>query len=403
MEHRIVYDASNYSDDLASLKDSIRRTNVFDYELAYTVAREKVFESELIDDIKGNGYVIEKKVWYLENDKTQVIIKILKDSEVHAEYEYFDSKQNREIEEPCVLIVYFKDSVDGTNISKIIAGHCVKEARSEVCIRKMSIASNGSLSVSAPSFMNLNNTDEYKSCYYPYLNTDELFKQYTLADEAIIVLSGDPGLGKTKLVNMYLRYLMENGNILLDDDDLGMVDAVYVKNEDVLISDEFWNYLRESKPNVVILDDIDTYLTARTKSVRSEQEFRHNKFISNFLSFSDGLFSEEKRIKFLLTTNMESSTIDKALLRKGRMFNILKLRALHYEEAKSIWEREGLGESFEDNFKEGAITPAELGSLIKSLKSAKENDTIYEPYILEEGISVLETSIKMSTSKKTGL
>jgi ATP-dependent 26S proteasome regulatory subunit len=167
--------------------------------------------------------------------------------------------------------------------------------------------------------MNLENTGEYRKEYYPYLDIDEMFKQFTLADESIMVVEGVPGLGKTKLVNMYIKYMLENGDLL--DKDSSLIDALYVKNEDVLVTDEFWEYLKENKPSIVILDDIDSFLTTRTKVVNSHEDSKHNRFLSNLLSFSDGIFSEEKKIKF----NQFLSSVKKNKEDKAKVDAILKL------------------------------------------------------------------------------
>jgi len=266
-----------------------------------------------------------------------------------------------------------------------------------------------------------------KSFYYPYLKTDELFKQYELSDSNILVLCGKPGIGKTRLTNFYMKYLLDNLekgsfkkqpseenkidailNGLGDDEDISIyndegIDVCYVKNEDVLSMDEFWVTLKTSFFDLVILDDLDYALLPRTQEVSSGEDVKKNKFLSQFLSFTDGIFEEGNRTKFIITTNREVKDIDSAVLRKGRTFDILELRDLKKHEAREIWKKEGLDDDlFLEKFSDenGNILQSDLGSEVEITKKSIEKNISLEPYIKEEGISLYN---KIKNPKKIGL
>lgn len=250
--------------------------------------------------------------------------------------------------------------------------------------------------------------------YYPYLNVEEMFKQFVISDSNIIVLCGEPGVGKSKLGDSFMKYLLENNNtknkpkksshILVDsiiDEHIEFsskeqdgVKVAYVKNESILSTDNFWNILREDEYDLVFLDDLDYYLLPRTQNVSTSEDIEKNKFISNLLSFTDGIFEAGNKTKFIITTNKEVKDIDTAVLRKGRTFNILELRRLKNHEAKKIWLANGLSEeSFISEMGEDSILQAELGSTISLITKAKENNISLDSYILEEGISIYNKAV----------
>ena len=118
------------------------------------------------------------------------------------------------------------------------------------------------------------------------------------------------------------------------------------------------------------------------------------------LSQTDGTIKSQ--LKFLITTNRGADNIDSALLRRGRAFDVLELRALHNEEAKSIWVEYGLKEkSFDGMFGDGKVTQAELGSEI--YRAIKLNNHKREEYLKEPEISVLEKLKGKSKKRKISL
>lgn len=258
--------------------------------------------------------------------------------------------------------------------------------------------------------------------YYPYLDTEEMFKQFVMSDSNILLLAGIPGCGKSKLGDAFMQYLLKSTDIEITDkkekithdidDQIVEIDIItqesegvkvaYIKNEDILSDDIFWNTLKEEEYHLVFLDDLDYALLPREQSVSTSEDIRKNRFISNLLSFTDGIFNDSsKKTKFIITTNKETKDIDTAVLRKGRTFDILELRELTHKEASIIWVKNGLNiDEFNNEFTTDKILQADLGTLINMKLKAKKKDIMLKPYIKEDGISKYNN---IKNPKKIGL
>jgi len=261
--------------------------------------------------------------------------------------------------------------------------------------------------------------------YYPFLETEEMFRQFMISDSNILLFCGRPGVGKSKLGDAFMKYLLVNSDVndcvsLKDsiitediDEETSMeieiqsqeyegIKVAYVKNEEILAQDLFWNTLKEEEYNLVFLDDLDYALLPRSQQLSSGVELDKNKFISNLLSFTDGIFNTTTvKTKFIITTNREVKDIDTAVLRKGRTFDILQLRELENIEALSIWNSSGLSEEmFVEKFKHGNVLQSDLGSTIYEELKAKEKNVQLNPYVKEDGISLYNN---YKNPKKLGL
>lgn len=239
--------------------------------------------------------------------------------------------------------------------------------------------------------------------YYPYLNIDAMFQQFFTQQENILILTGKPGIGKSKMSSAILKYAADNEDILPYDKvkdydaEVQYVSVAYVKSTKILCDDNFWRELESGYYDFVILDDLDFFLTKRGADVENSDDMDRNQFLNQFLSFTDGI--EKNRTKFIITTNQPYEDLDVALLRKGRLFDILELRSLNKDEALNIWKENALDESeFEDLFDEDVILPADLGSEISKRLNTKT--IVTESYLLEEGISKVE---KAKKKKKVGV
>lgn len=254
--------------------------------------------------------------------------------------------------------------------------------------------SNNRLSTNA-SFKTIEDFN-LNSGYYPYLATEEMFEQYFLSDDNIMLLAGKPGTGKSALVESFMEFLLKSSFVrkVIEKSDPLVFKVGYIKNEKILSDDQFWVQLQEGSYDLIILDDLDYSLLPRTQEISTQEDIDKNKFISNLLSFTDGIFEENSKTKFMITTNKEVSEIDTAILRKGRTFDILNLRALKIPEAKIIWEREELDINIFENLIKGKteILACDLGSEISEVKSSIKFNTDRKSYVLEDNISLYNKS-----------
>ena len=241
--------------------------------------------------------------------------------------------------------------------------------------------------------------------YYPYIDTEMMFNQFFTGSENIFLIVGEPGLGKSKLGTLAIQHAFTNPDKLPYDkkaDNPGLeeqyINIVYVKSIDVLVNDKFWGQLQTEQVDIVIIDDLDYMLTRRNAEVQTIEDTNKNTFINQFLSFTDGV--EKNHTKFIITTNQPFDEIDSALLRKGRLFDIIELRRLHYDEGLEIWKENSLNEDeFKKIFTSDEILPANLGSEI-SKRLNKRIKKATESYLKEPGISKVQ---KAGRTKKISL
>ena len=215
-----------------------------------------------------------------------------------------------------------------------------------------------------------------KKCYVPYIDTDEMFRQFFTGDENILLLVGKSGVGKSKLTSLGIRYLADNSLNHLNSG-INNRAVASLNNSDILVLDDFWNTLKYIHTDLVILDDLDFML-----GKRDDENNKRNKFLSHFLTFTDGF--RKNRIKFIITTNQEYSDIDKAIIRKGRLFDVIEMRELTYDEGLKIWTDEGIQEPYP--FK-NSVTVADLAYKINRAK----NVSLRKEYLLDT--SVRKTNI----------
>lgn len=259
--------------------------------------------------------------------------------------------------------------------------------------------------------------------YYPdFVSTDIFFEQFTKARETILILAGVSGLGKTKLATHYMHFLLKNSDILKrnevktiseeslifqdienedemeDEESKYYINVAYVKNEDILAMDKFWVNLRRNDYDIVIFDDLDYFLSPREQVITSKEDVDKNKFISNFLSFTDGIVPS--KTKFIIATNRGVESIDEALQRDGRLFGVYELSQLTYDEALAIWLKNDLKEiSFKELFEgQKFILQAELGSKVNIYK---ENNGEKPISFLKEG-SEADISDRFLHTKRAG-
>jgi SpoVK/Ycf46/Vps4 family AAA+-type ATPase len=239
------------------------------------------------------------------------------------------------------------------------------------------------------STMKLYSEEDFKytnELFYPYIYTDIMFKQLFSHNENILILCGEPGTGKTSLGAQLLDYSMKNMD-LMDRREDGIfedgIQAAYIKSTEVLAMDEFWRTLASKEYDLVFLDDLDYFLTSRDQEIQTNEDAVKNKFLSQFLSFTDGI--EQNKTKFVITTNQPFDDIDDALLRKGRLFDILELRRLTNDEALTVWVDSGLSEK--EFIFDGDVLQADLGS---EIEKHLNKEVKIETYLSDESISKLK-------------
>jgi ATPase family associated with various cellular activities (AAA) len=156
---------------------------------------------------------------------------------------------------------------------------------------------------------------------YPTLNepVDRFIGRYLDARETVLILQGPPGTGKTRFVRAVLAAMSRRkGN---------GAKVLYTTDTRSLESDEIFVEFVTGSHDAFVIEDADHMLDARANG---------NLHLHRFLAVADGVVRAQGR-KILFTTNLPNvSDIDDALLRPGRCFANVRLRALERPEAERL-------------------------------------------------------------------
>ena len=153
---------------------------------------------------------------------------------------------------------------------------------------------------------------------YIGIDADKLALRFVEDESTLLILSGEPGTGKSKLA-IYIAVKASEFS--------GPVKILYIKGNTILEyllkeQSKLISMLTEtSSLTFVILDDFDM-----STLKRDNENTLVSNFVSLLLSLTDGVIPINA--KFIITTNVTYSEIDNALQRPGRLFAHLNLKKI---------------------------------------------------------------------------
>jgi len=202
------------------------------------------------------------------------------------------------------------------------------------------------------------------------------------------MLYGDPGTGKTTLIKKIIYGYANN-------------EVAYLKDQNLVSKSELWSMLGAYK--LIILDDLDCKLTEN----RQTADPLASSFMSNILSFSDGVTNPFERPKIVISTNQNITEIDSALIRPGRCFDFIHLTQLTAEKALDIWVElfKMSEESFQSSF--GGLKLVSQSALINE-RDRMSSGSILRDYVktgdqsysIDKKLADLGISVSESTDKR---
>jgi len=137
----------------------------------------------------------------------------------------------------------------------------------------------------------------------------------------LVILSGEPGTGKTTFIR-YLTSKIKKNIIFIAPD---MVNHI--------TDPSFIPFLIKNNDSVLIIEDAEPALKTRSDGRTGG--------VSNVLNLTDGLLSDCLNISIVATFNTKEENIDKALLRKGRLLKNYKFERLEIEKSKNLLKKLG--------------------------------------------------------------
>ena len=134
----------------------------------------------------------------------------------------------------------------------------------------------------------------------------------------ILLFHGVPGTGKTN----YLRYLISICDTRF----------IYIPNNlfPFISEPEFLRFITGYPDSVIVLEDCEELIRARNLN-------ENNPGIASILNLGDGLLGDALRLKIICTFNSDLTSIDSALLRKGRLAFRYEFRNLTPEKANQLF------------------------------------------------------------------
>ena len=167
----------------------------------------------------------------------------------------------------------------------------------------------------------IENKKDMHAEFYPWIQegVDKYIDRFMESEASILLMVGPPGTGKTS----FLRHMISSRNLI----------ANVTYDEDLLSADEFFYSFITSKSQLMVIEDADNLISSRDSG---------NRLIPRFLNTAEGLVKIGKK-KMVFTTNLPNvQSVDEALVRPGRCFDVMKTRQLTHKEMMAATSAAGL-------------------------------------------------------------
>lgn len=139
------------------------------------------------------------------------------------------------------------------------------------------------------------------------------------------VLSGPPGCGKTWMIRAMLKDVVKAKFVLVSP---SLVPSL---GDPSLLPDLKTAVSLFDGPMILVLEDADACLVPRMGD--------NMQAVQSLLNASDGIIGSTLDIRVIATTNAKGVSLDRALVRPGRLCTHLDVEGLHFDQANAIYNR----------------------------------------------------------------
>jgi len=195
------------------------------------------------------------------------------------------------------------------------------------------------------------------------IDPDLLTKEFLESSDTMLLLLGEPGLGKSKLA-LSIAYLARKHGY--------PVSLSYLKSQKMLEKvttrpDLFFSYNRYDA-KIFVFDDIDFTVLKRGSDPSIDS------FVSFILSITDGVVPQFN--KFIITTNQRIKHIDPAFLRPGRLFAAIELKHITYDELAEY--DKDLADHCKSYYQRDSFTLADINKVRMLLKLQQNSEYSFD-------------------------
>lgn len=245
-----------------------------------------------------------------------------------------------------------------------------------------SVNSESDSKISIDNFVGCQNIKKDINKVINHIKYYNIYKKFDCDLPKGILLSGPPGCGKTHLVKTIVKatginYIHTSGSD---------INKIFVGSGSLTINNLFIK-ARASKPCLIFIDEADTLIRKRvyTSQATTGTSVEFGSTLCKLLAEMDSL-KTESGIVIIFATNMPEENIDKALLRAGRVDQIIHISYPTFEERIELFKMylDKLLNDLIDLELIGKLTYGLTGSDIKKIVNSLKINKVYEKTLLLE-------------------
>lgn len=300
----------------------------------------------LIDILKKSGDLYSIYDWIYFGDKANSLLLFLKNKESEIfiwteDLKYLSKKWSSRVVKLCnesdfigehlpyasSIHLFFKTGDDlAHKIATKLSSNCsLEEEEAESSIEMVVMGPHGlslrSVKLETPQGFDL-------SLHYgedfPVYN-EKLLDRLSSKSKGIVMLHGPPGTGKTHYIRSVIPKLVEMGKGVV------LIPKHVISS---LESPQFNSFMIEhfsDRSIVFVIEDAESIISKRDAAGGHRSEL-----VSTILNITDGILNDIFNIQVILTFNTELSSIDEALLRKGRLISKYEFSPLSRPQAQRL-------------------------------------------------------------------